>query len=735
MSFAETSTQIRFSVDSAILRELGERLVGKPHIALAELVKNAYDADATIVEIRFARKHIEVVDNGHGMSEIEFRQFWMRVGSSHKGRQLTSRFLARPLTGSKGVGRLAAQFLARELELTTTSADPTKRTLTAWVDWETAISSGELTQAVVNIDRSPRGARYPGGAEHGTRIMLRDLNQNWGADEVRSLAREIWWLRQPFRSQRLGDDALAFEIRFESEEPVEQKVFETQIDAIMGLYKARLDGRLLPERDENGDGTVELALQFEGETTPKMLRYKVNRCVLRQVDFQIRIYKLEGRLGQGIAVGEAREYMRQYGGVHVYDRGFHLPYYGPEQDWLGTEQEHSRREWTSKLLPPELLVSRGLNDLPTNARILGAVFVDTASEEQQASEEVRRRNAYLQIQLTRDRLVQNAAYENLVFVVKFALHYYANEFRRRENARASAKTTIKIPEAPLEGLRSILDKHKKILDGEVYKELYAASSRVVNEARAANEELSRKANLLGALASVGISTLAFQHELGGMTAELENITRDLRDASVVTDHSDLAERTATRLEKWLERLRGTRGLFTHLLEVENREVRVRMNAATVLKGIHDNLGTLSRGVSFDASALSTKLMLPIATFAEWTAIFQNVYLNAVNAMLDTPRSLKRIHVSSASEGKRRFVRVSDTGVGIDLDDAERFFEAFERGLRVSEERRSLGFGGTGLGLTITKTIAENLGCKVMFVEPIDGFATTFEMSWEERTDA
>jgi len=42
---------LNFTVDSALLKELGERLVGKPHIALAELVKNGYDADATEVII------------------------------------------------------------------------------------------------------------------------------------------------------------------------------------------------------------------------------------------------------------------------------------------------------------------------------------------------------------------------------------------------------------------------------------------------------------------------------------------------------------------------------------------------------------------------------------------------------------------------------------------------------------------------------------------------------------
>lgn len=39
-----------FTVDAVLLKELGERLVGKPHIALAELVKNAYDADADVRE-------------------------------------------------------------------------------------------------------------------------------------------------------------------------------------------------------------------------------------------------------------------------------------------------------------------------------------------------------------------------------------------------------------------------------------------------------------------------------------------------------------------------------------------------------------------------------------------------------------------------------------------------------------------------------------------------------------
>ena len=109
---------IHFTVDSELLRELGERLVGRQYIALAELVKNSFDADATRVEIRIQDDSIKVSDNGHGMTEEDFASRWMRVGSTHKIHEMTSPLLKRRLTGSKGVGRLAVQFLASELELT-----------------------------------------------------------------------------------------------------------------------------------------------------------------------------------------------------------------------------------------------------------------------------------------------------------------------------------------------------------------------------------------------------------------------------------------------------------------------------------------------------------------------------------------------------------------------------------------------------------------------------------------
>jgi Histidine kinase-, DNA gyrase B-, and HSP90-like ATPase len=193
---------LQFTVDSALLRELGERLVGKPHIALAELIKNSYDADATRVEVRFEDDKIVVTDNGHGMNFQEFKDFWMRIGTPHKQAEGRSRKFKRPVTGSKGVGRLAVQFLGRELEVRTVSDADTRSELVSTVDWEKAVRAGELTKAEAQYEKLQRVTTFTNGAEHGTTIAISRLNHEWTPDEFKALAQNIWWLQPPFSKDK-----------------------------------------------------------------------------------------------------------------------------------------------------------------------------------------------------------------------------------------------------------------------------------------------------------------------------------------------------------------------------------------------------------------------------------------------------------------------------------------------------------------------------------------------------
>src|SRR6266576_2690694 len=122
-------TKEHFEVDSALLSEIGEKLVTTPHVALAELVKNAYDADATEVRVTIAAdqqgmRTVEVRDNGHGMTMEAVRRYWMRIGTTNKIEDDVSPKFGRRRTGAKGIGRFACRRLGRVLEIETCALLP-----------------------------------------------------------------------------------------------------------------------------------------------------------------------------------------------------------------------------------------------------------------------------------------------------------------------------------------------------------------------------------------------------------------------------------------------------------------------------------------------------------------------------------------------------------------------------------------------------------------------------------
>jgi hypothetical protein len=174
-----------FTVDAALLKELGERLVGKPHIALAELVKNAYDADATKVRITFEHDAIEIADNGDGMSKAEFKKFWMRVGTTHKQDSPVTPLFKRKVSGSKGVGRLSVQFLGNSLSLWSVSRASTSVAFRAEVDWRKAQQSASLVKSGATVFGSTASGVLPDGFAHGTRLRIEGLNQTWDAEGLR----------------------------------------------------------------------------------------------------------------------------------------------------------------------------------------------------------------------------------------------------------------------------------------------------------------------------------------------------------------------------------------------------------------------------------------------------------------------------------------------------------------------------------------------------------------------
>ena len=711
-----------FTIDAELLRELGERLVGKPHIALAELVKNSYDADATEVTIRFApnKRSIEISDNGHGMTFDEFKNFWMRIGTIHKKAEERSRG-GRLMTGSKGVGRLAVQFLANELTIKTFPANKNHKGLKAYINWKNALKTKpdetkELTEVEVTyneLDRNP--------SDKGTSIILEELKDDWTEDSIRDLASELWWLQPPLKSP-LDDSRSLFNIHFQSAHRDYSKIFINQMNAVKRIWIARLVGKA-------SDGKVTFSLQFQGEQ-PITHKYRIADFShnngkfsktenLNTCHFEIRIYKLSGRQKFGIKVEEARNYFRKYGGVHVYDGGFRLPHYGlPTSDWLRLEYDHSHRQHVSQLLPREIQVFRALYDLPTLGRVFGVVKVNTSAEPN------------LDITITRDRLTETTAYKDLVTTVRYAIDWYANETARRKIEAKKQEAPSEPTSLKFEYVEQVLEYYKQEIPKDVYQEIYKRVQEATTAAQTQQELVLEQMGVLAPLATAGISALSYQHELKKQFAYIEDTIN--RMENIETMNSDLQKNLhslSTDLASWLKRAKATNLLFDYIADTENSQLQHSLQARAVIEEITNQISFLARGTEIDYNQIDGNLRLPKASFAEWGAIFQNIFINAFNAMLDSPK--RRLHISFRSHEKSREILIQDTGHGINLKDSDRLFEPFQRASKISAERKALGSGGTGLGLTIVRLLANNIGCRVQFVEPEDGFKTAFSISWRE----
>jgi signal transduction histidine kinase len=722
-----------FTVDSALLRELGERLVGKPHIALAELIKNSYDADATRVLVRFENDSIVVTDDGHGMNLAEFKEFWMRIGTPHKQDEKLTRRFKRPITGSKGVGRLAVQFLGRHLRLQTVSDSDPKSELVSQVDWERAVQAGELTNAVAEYEEVRTNTSFPDDSSHGTNIIISNLNHDWTPEEFKALASDIWWLQPPFRpgvpAKKELKNSFVVELRSADANVVEE--FDRQIRAYLDIWHARLAGRLQGPQGSGtpAPGTVRLSLDFSDGSHISQ-EYEIPNCKLNSAEFEIRIFHLKYKQPSGLKVDEIRGYLNRFGGIHVYDSGFHLPYYGPETDWLRIEIDHSHRLSRSKLLPSELQVLEGLNYLPTQSRLLGVVHVNTSHERDIAQRDDPSATDYLQIQVTRDRLVDNRALENLRDAVRWALDFYAMQEAARAAKTAEASRDVEPVSEKIDRLDDVLDRHKVDIPKSVFLTLRNQVRAAAKASETEAELLVKRSGLLGALATAGISAVAFEHEVAKQFHLLGGIKNKLTNIRISDPVAQAKIRGfAADLDEWLVRSRHTYALFSHLKDHENRETRTRFRARAMVEQVREQVVVFARGIPIDAGRVDSDLRLPIGTFSEWSAVFQNVFLNAFNALLDS--KTKKISVESRVHGKNRAIVVQDNGAGVDLTTADNLFEPFIRKLKISSERRALGLGGMGLGLTIVRMISGGLNCRVRFVKPEDGFRTSFEISWSE----
>lgn len=94
-----------------------------------------------------------------------------------------------------------------------------------------------------------------------------------------------------------------------------------------------------------------------------------------------------------------------------------------------------------------------------------------------------------------------------------------------------------------------------------------------------------------------------------------------------------------------------------------------------------------------------------------------------NAIKFTPRG-GHVTVETGQDGQQAFVRVSDTGQGLEPDQVKELFEPFSRPI----EKMEADPGGSGLGLYVSRLIVEKHGGKIWADSAGPGRGTTFEFT-------
>ena len=196
---------LQFEASAKLQQLLGRDLLPDQFSAVEELVKNAYDSNATQVIITIVRPSngdsgvINILDNGEGLTLAKFRLVWMWAGFSEK--------TANPLPGTgripvgeKGIGRFAADKLGDKL-IVFTKTNNQVRSLRVVFDWKRfANQKKRLSEIDVPYDFADQPLL--GRDQSGTVLRIEGLRQNWDDDSLRELRTRLARLLNPFGKEQ-----------------------------------------------------------------------------------------------------------------------------------------------------------------------------------------------------------------------------------------------------------------------------------------------------------------------------------------------------------------------------------------------------------------------------------------------------------------------------------------------------------------------------------------------------
>jgi hypothetical protein len=352
-----------FKAKSHILSLLGDELIGSDNLAIFELVKNAYDADAeevkiTLNDLNTPNQSIVVEDDGSGMSLETLKNVWLEIGTDFKRglRRKQSPVFKRISLGEKGVGRLAVHKLGKKIILETQSKD-SKESYRISLNWADLISESEYIQDTFLQIETVEDSLFP-KKKKGTRLIISELKkESWSKKDLRDLARKTNSIKSPFRSIEQFEVIIEandhhkswFEDIKDPKEILSESLYHFKFD-IDVKGKIEWSYKFRPPKTFGIESKQESSKKVENKFLQVFDRdelFEKNQKILKENDLigigpisgQFYVYNLVSQvlnaLGQTNAV---RAFVKENSGVRVFRDGIRVYNYGePGDDWLGLD--------------------------------------------------------------------------------------------------------------------------------------------------------------------------------------------------------------------------------------------------------------------------------------------------------------------------------------------------------------------------------------------------------------
>lgn len=194
--------KVAFNVDAYTARLIGRENVSKLDGAIIELVKNTYDADASVCFLYYddVADVLYIADNGTGMTQDVIVKHWMTIGRSSKKATFVTDS-GRVQTGAKGIGRFALDRIAEQCTMITGTEEQKEKIL--WtVDWSEFTGNKNITEITADLENEELSfSQFMGEChndevrklvdtcwkKHGTIFKLSNMREHWDENLIHDM--------------------------------------------------------------------------------------------------------------------------------------------------------------------------------------------------------------------------------------------------------------------------------------------------------------------------------------------------------------------------------------------------------------------------------------------------------------------------------------------------------------------------------------------------------------------